>query len=116
MGAWKDRGASIWDLWLVVYAIVALSAATDVCGFMRFAPAFGLPSWAGALCVVPIKLIEWRFLTFATRLLQSGLLGRIICSMPVMTWCLSASFSMIAAHSTIYDMFASPDRVTANEQ
>jgi hypothetical protein len=75
MAASKYHPAHDWDLWLVVYAIVALSAATDICGFRRFAPTLGLPIWAGVLCVVPIKLIEWQFLTFANRLFQNGLLA-----------------------------------------
>jgi hypothetical protein len=50
------------SLVLVVYAIVALSAATDICGFQRFAPTLGLPAWAGFVCVIPIKLVEWQFL------------------------------------------------------
>jgi hypothetical protein len=46
-------GRGLWP----VDAIVALSTATDTCGFQRFAPALGLPVWAGALSVIPIKRV-----------------------------------------------------------
>ena len=114
MAASKHHPAHDWDLWLVVYAIVALSAATDICGFQRFAPTLGLPVWAGILCVVPIKLIEWQFLTFANRLFQNGLLGKTVSPVPVVAWCLAVCLSMLAAHSTIYNLLASADRITAN--
>jgi hypothetical protein len=112
MGA-RTHGGVVWDLYSVVYAIVVLSAATDVYGFQRFAPLLGLPAWAGALCVIPIKLVEWKFLTFATRLYQSGWLGTIICPVPAVAWCLAAFLSMLAADSTIYDLLASADRAIA---
>jgi hypothetical protein len=102
-----------WDLRLIVYAIVALSAVIDICGFQRFAPALGLPAWAGALCVIPIKLVEWNFLSFATRLCQSGWLGTIVCPAPAVAWCLAAFLSMLAADSTIYDVLATADRTSA---
>jgi hypothetical protein len=39
MGTWtkKHRCAGDWDLWLVVYAIVALPGATDIYALARFA-------------------------------------------------------------------------------
>jgi len=109
--AWERRFCG-WDLWLVVYAIVALSAATDICGFQRFAPTLGLPAWAGALCVIPVKLIEWRFLTFTLRLFQCGFVGKLVSTVPVLVWCLAVCTSMLAAHSTIYDMFTSADSIS----
>jgi hypothetical protein len=39
----KHRVADGCDLWLVVTAIVTLSAATDVYGFQRFAATLGGP-------------------------------------------------------------------------
>jgi hypothetical protein len=111
MYAWKHRFCGL-DLWLVVYAIVALSAATDICGFQRFAPTLGLPGRAGALCVIPVKLIEWRFLTFAQRLFQCGFTGKFVCVVPVLAWCVAVSMSMLAAHSTIYDMLTSADGIS----
>jgi len=41
MGARNELSERTWHLVLVVYAIVALSAATDICGFLRFAPTLG---------------------------------------------------------------------------
>jgi hypothetical protein len=96
-----------------VYAIVALSAATDIYGFHRFAPTLGLPAWAGALCVIPIKLIEWHFLTFATRLFGSGALGKVIPPVPAAVWFFAASLTMLAARSTLYDILASADRASS---
>jgi hypothetical protein len=112
MFAWNHRLCG-WDLWLIVYAIVALSAATDICGFQRFAPTLGLPAWAGALCVIPVKLIEWRFLTFAQHLFQCGFLGKSVSAAPVLAWCLAVNMSMLAAHSTIYDMLTYADGISA---
>jgi hypothetical protein len=68
MGARNVLSERTWHLVLVVHAIVALSPATDICGFQRFAPTLGLAAWAGFVCVIPIKLVEWQFLTFAMRL------------------------------------------------
>jgi hypothetical protein len=113
MGTRKLRDVGDWDLWLVVYAIVALSAATDMYGFQRFAPALGLPAWAGALWVIPIKFVEWKFLTFATRIFRSSALGKFIFSAPVAAWCIAVLMSMLAAQSTIYNVFASAERVRA---
>src|SRR6516165_4231822 len=106
MSACKHHGVGDWDLRLVVYAIVVISAATDVYGFQRFAPTLGLPAWAGALWVIPIKSIEWKFLTFAMRVLRSGLLGKVIFLAPVITWCITVFMSMLAAQSTIYHTLA----------
>src|ERR1700730_10971518 len=106
MDARKHRGVGGWDLWLVVYAIVALSAATDIYGFQRLGPSLGLPGWAGALWVIPIKFVEWKFLTFALRLFRSGLLGKLVCPAPVFAWCIAFFLSTLAAHSTIYNTLA----------
>ena len=57
VGSRNDFTERPWDLALIVYAIVGLSAATDICGFQRFAPTLGVPVWAGLVCVLPIKLI-----------------------------------------------------------
>src|SRR5262245_61179154 len=76
MRARNEPRESVWHLAVIVYAIVVLSAATDTCGFLRFAPTLGVPAWAGLVCVIPIKLIEWQFLTFATRLWDAGVLGK----------------------------------------
>ena len=56
MGARNETRERTWHLALIVYAIVALSAATDTCGFQRFAPTLGLPAWAGLVCVIPITV------------------------------------------------------------
>ena len=72
-----EHGTRIWDLTIIVWLVVALSAATDIAGFLRLAPSVGLPAWAAVLCVIPVKLIEWKFLTFATRLWRQGWLGKI---------------------------------------
>jgi hypothetical protein len=111
----KQHGADGCDLWLVVYAIVALSAATDVYGFQRFATTLGLPAWAGALGVMPIKFVEWKFLTFAVRLFRSGTVGKLVSFAPVMAWCIAVSLSMLAAHSSIRDTLASVGRAQAKK-
>jgi hypothetical protein len=115
MGALVELRERTWDLVLVVYAIVALSAAADICGFLRFAPILGVPAWAGLVCVIPIKLIEWRFLTFAMRLWGAGLLGRFVSPVPVAPWCLAVCLSALAAHATIYNALASADHAQAKK-
>jgi len=90
-----DINERTWHLALIVYAIVALSAATDTCGFLRCVPA-----WGGWVCVIPIKFIEWQFLTFAMRLWDAGLLGKFASPVPVAAWCLAVCLSALAAHST----------------
>jgi hypothetical protein len=42
MTAWKHRGGGHWDLRPIVCAIVAIYAATDICGIQGFAPTLGL--------------------------------------------------------------------------
>ena len=113
MSARSQLNERTWHLALIVYAIVALSAATDICGFQRFAPTLGLPAWAGLVCVIPIKLIEWQFLTFAMRLWGAGLLGWLISPAPVLPWFLAVYLSALAAHSTIYNALASADHAQA---
>jgi hypothetical protein len=115
MGAWKHRGGSDWDFAVVVYAVVVLSAATDVYGFQRFAPALGLPAWAGSLWVIPVKFVEWKFLTFALRLFKSGLPGKFIFPATVVAWCIAVLMSMLAAHSTVYNALASGERFRAKK-
>jgi hypothetical protein len=103
----------IWDLTIIVGLIVALSAAADVAGFMRFAPSLGLPTEAAALCVLPIKLIEWKFLTIAVRLWRQGWLGKFRCPVFVVIWGIAISLSALAAHATIYTMLATADHTAA---
>jgi hypothetical protein len=113
MGTWtkKHRCVGDWDLWLVVYAIVALSGATDVHALARFALTLGMPAWAGALWVIPIKFVEWKFLTFAACIFRSGPLGKFVFIAPVIAWCIAVS--MLAAHSTIHHTLASAGRIQA---
>jgi hypothetical protein len=115
MGARNENRERTWHLSLIVYAIVALSAATDTCGFLRFAPTLGVPAWAGTVCVIPVKLIEWQFLTFATRLWDAGVFGKFASPVPVVPWCFAVCLSALAAHATIYNALASADRAQAKK-
>jgi hypothetical protein len=115
VGTWKHISVGSRDIWIVVYAIVALSAATDVYAFARFAPALGLPAWAGALWVFPIKFVEWKFLTFAASTFRSGLLGKLVFIAPAIAWCLAVALSKLAAHSTIHHTLASASRIQAKK-
>src|SRR5436305_14480540 len=108
-----EQDTPIWDLTTIVGFIVVLSALTDIAGFQRFAPSFGLPAWAAVLCVIPVKLIEWKFLTFALRLWRRGWLGKLQSPVYLVIWCMAVGLSALAAHSTIYTMLATADRSAA---
>jgi hypothetical protein len=58
--------------------------------------------------MIPIKLIEWQFLTFAMRLWGAGLLGKLASPAPVVPWCLAVCLSALAA-------LASADRAQAKK-
>ena len=53
MGARDELSEHTWQLVLVVYATVTFSAATDICGFQRFAATLDAPAWAGATVYAP---------------------------------------------------------------
>jgi hypothetical protein len=95
MGARNETRERTWHLALIIYAIVALSAATDICGFQRFAPTLGLPAWVGWVYVSPIKFIEWQFLTFAMRLWDVGGLGRVASPIAAAAWCIAVCLSAL---------------------
>jgi hypothetical protein len=106
----EHQGARTWDLTIIVGLIVALSAVTDIAGFLRFAPSVGLPDWAAVLCVIPVKLIEWKFLTFSSRLWRQGWLGKLQSPVYCIVWAIAVSLSALAAHSTIYTILAAAER------
>src|SRR5436190_11392739 len=108
-----EQDTRIWDLTIIVGLLVALSALTDIAGFLRFAPSFGLPAWAAVLCVMPVKLIEWKFLTFTARLWRQGWAGKLQSPMVLLPWGIAACLSALAAHATIYTMFATADHTAA---
>jgi hypothetical protein len=108
-----EHSTRIWDLRIIVGLIVALSAATDIAGFLRLAPSVGLPAWAAVLCVIPVKLIEWKFLTFTTRLWRQGWLGRIQSPVYFIIWAMAVGLSLLAAHSTTYTLLAAADHSAA---
>ena len=99
-----------WDLSLVIAALVALSAAADIAAFLRFAPALGLPAWGAPVFAVSLKVAEWRCPTIAERLWRTRLLGKLISPVFVIIWALAVGLSGLAAHSTIYALFADTDR------
>jgi hypothetical protein len=103
----------IWDLTIIVGLVVALSAATDIAGFLCLAPSVGLPAWAAVLCVIPVKLIEWKFLTFTTRLWRQGWLGKLQSPVYFIIWGIAVGLSALAAHSTIYTLLATTDHSAA---
>jgi hypothetical protein len=98
-----------WDLTIIVGLIVALSAATDIAGFLRLAPSVGLPPLAAVVCVIPVKLIEWKFLTFATRLWRQGWLGKLQSPVYIVIWGIAVGLSALAAHSATYTLLATAD-------
>ena len=104
-----EQGTRIWDLTIIVGFVVALSTATDIAGFLRFAPSVGLPAWVAVLCVIPVKLIEWRFLTFTTRLWRQGWLGKLQSPIYLFIWGIAVSLSALAAHSATYTLLATTD-------
>jgi hypothetical protein len=104
-----DRGGRSWDLALIVLLVMILSVATDIAGFLRFAPGFGIPDWAAVVCVVPTKLIEWRFLTFAARLWRRNWLGMVQAPIFVFIWGLAVALSALAAQATIVSALTAAD-------
>jgi hypothetical protein len=99
----------IWDLTLVVWPLVALSAVADAIGFVRLAPSFGLPPWASALAVIPIKLIEWKALTFGVRLWHKCWRGKLQSPVYVIIWSVAVALSALATHATMYTVLATAD-------
>ena len=93
--------------------MVALSVATDIAGFLRLAPSLGLPAWVAVLCVIPVKLVEWKFLTFAARLWRQGWLGKLQCPVYLIIWGIAVGLSLLAAHSATYSLLATTDHGAA---
>jgi hypothetical protein len=63
----------------------------------------------------PTAVVEWKFLTFASRLFRSRFLGKSVCLAPVAAWCIAVLMSMLAAHSTVYNALASGERLRAKK-
>jgi hypothetical protein len=105
----------IWCLRLTVASIVLLALIVDISGFLRFAPAVGLPRWAAIACMIPIKGIEWTFLILAHRLWVTSWLGKLLSPIPVVLWFAAFALSSVAVHSVIYSMLASADHSAAQK-
>ena len=101
---------------LIVGGIVVLALIVDVYGFLRFAPTIGLPWWAAVACVIPIKAVEWRFLTLAHRLSTIGWTGKLLSVVPVVVWLAAVGLSATAVHSTIHSMQDSADLSVAKKR
>ena len=101
---------------LIVGGIVVLALIVDVYGFLRFAPTIGLPWWAAVACVIPVKAVEWRFLTFARRLSTTGWAGKLLSGVPVVVWLAAVGLSATAVHSTIHSMQDSADLGAAKKR
>jgi hypothetical protein len=109
----KRRWGSLkanWLIMLVVFAVALASVATDSIAFMRFVPNLGLPSWAGIPCAIIVKLVEWTSLIFASRLSAKGRMGKFVCPVAVIAWCIAVALSWLAAYSAPYGALESVER------